>query len=102
ENAGTEHVVTHGHEVRDMCTLLRFPVPLLEQMASCYWKKTAPQPARNQHFDFPYAVIASSPALDSLHLQMLMTIVNHPASGLTLKMEELEMELLRELFIRIY
>jgi AraC family transcriptional regulator len=102
ENAGTEHVVTHGPEVRDTCTLLRFPVPLLEQLASYYWNKTAPQSLRTHHFDFPYSVISSSPALDSLHLQMIHAVNNHPASGLTLKMEELEMELLQELFVRIY
>jgi len=102
DNAGTEHVVAHGPEVRDTCTIMRVPVTLLEQFAAHYWTKSSPRSDRNHQFDFPRPVIASSPVLDSLHLQMLQSAKNHPVSGLTLKMEELELEMLRELFTQIY
>lgn len=102
DNARTEHVVTHGREVRDICTVLKIPEHLLHEACSLYWKSSSGFAIPKDTFVFPFPVIRSTAGLDSLHLYLLQSARNHLRTVSTLKLEELELELIQELFALLY
>lgn len=102
DNARTEHVVTHGREVRDICTVLKIPEHLLQEACSLYWKNSSGSVIPREPFAFPFPVLRSTASLDSLHLYLLQSAGSRLRNGSTLKLEELELELIRELFTLLY
>jgi AraC-like DNA-binding protein len=99
-NAGSERVVLHGDDVRDTCTIFRFSENILEEARKCYYRSgifTAMDPSA-----FPLDAVASTPGLDHLHSQILLSLRSEKSAWAGLQTETLAMELLAELFRRLY
>ena len=96
DNPGSEHVISHGPEVRDTCTVLRIPEFLLQEMQQTYWrKKNGNLPS--DRFAFSVSLIPSKPAIDSLHYHLYRAMQDGGA-GITLHVEGMMLEILHKVF----
>jgi len=91
-NAGTEYRISHDHDVRDTCTIFRFPLELLRAGYELFCAKT------HSEFQFPFAALPVSPRLDYLHHRLMQSA----RSGDSLKMGSLSLRFLEEVFASFF
>lgn len=99
-NAGTENRVSHDQNVRDTCTLFRFPVELLIEAEERFWRKGSTRDS-NLSFAFPIPAASVSPRIDYLHFRILQEIQRFGKLQ-SLKIDSLSIHFLEEVFSSIY
>lgn len=96
DNPGSEHIVSHGSEVRDTCTVLQIPEFLLQEMQQTHWRKEN-NILPSDRFAFSVSLIPSKPGIDSLH-HHLYRATQDGGAGNTLRVEGMVLEILHEVF----
>jgi AraC-like DNA-binding protein len=104
ENAETECLVSHNHDVKDECTSLYVKESLLNEMAWVYSESKQVDilyENSTEGFRFPCVLINSTPEFEHIH-KLIYQIASGNIRGKSLKIDLLIIDLLQRIFAHLF